>query len=195
MATGMLAAPLKLTVCGLPAALSATVSVPVRVPEVVGINVTLMVQLAPAATELPQLLVWAKSPLALMAVILRAALPELLSVTVCGALVVPCAWLPKVRLTGERPATGPLADPVPVRLTVCGLLAAPSVMVRAPVLVPPAVGVKVTVTVQLAPIARLAPQVLLSAKSPPAVTPWIRSGSLLGLLSDKVWEALVVPTA
>ena len=34
----------------------------VRVPPAVGLNVTLMEQLAPAATELPQLFDWAKSP-------------------------------------------------------------------------------------------------------------------------------------
>jgi hypothetical protein len=36
--------------------------VAVRVLMALGINVTLIVQLAPAATELPQVLVWAKSP-------------------------------------------------------------------------------------------------------------------------------------
>src|SRR5450432_1259936 len=49
--------PVRLAVCGLPAALSVTVTVPVRVPAAVGVKVTLMEQLAPAATELPQVLV------------------------------------------------------------------------------------------------------------------------------------------
>ena len=44
------------TVCGLPAALSVTFNVALRAPVVVGANVTLMVQLAPAANELPQVL-------------------------------------------------------------------------------------------------------------------------------------------
>jgi len=43
----------------LPVALSVTVIVPVRVPTAVGVKVTLMEQLAPAAREVPQLLVWA----------------------------------------------------------------------------------------------------------------------------------------
>ena len=42
-------APLRLTVCGLSAALSLTVTAPVRVPVVAGLKITLNVQLAPAA--------------------------------------------------------------------------------------------------------------------------------------------------
>jgi hypothetical protein len=44
------------TCCGLPAALSLTLSAAVRVPLTVGLKVTLILQLAPAANELPQ--VW-----------------------------------------------------------------------------------------------------------------------------------------
>jgi len=46
--------PLRLTFCGLPAALSEMLSAAVRVPEAVGLKVMLMPQLAPAANELPQ---------------------------------------------------------------------------------------------------------------------------------------------
>ena len=63
----------------------------------------------------------------------------------------PTAWLAKVRLVGERLATA--AVPVPVRLTLCGLPVALSVRVTAAVRVPLAVGVKVTLIVQLAPAA------------------------------------------
>ena len=72
--------PLRLAVCGLPLALSVTVKVPVRVPVAEGVNVTLMVHWAPAASELLQLLVCAKSPLfaPVMAMLLieSAVLPE-----------------------------------------------------------------------------------------------------------------------
>ena len=68
---------------------------------------------------------------------------------------------------GERPTTGKV--PVPVRLTVCVAGLALSVMVTTPVLVPAAVGLKVTLRVQLALAARLAPQVLVWEKSPLAV--------------------------
>jgi hypothetical protein len=52
-------APDNATVWGLLVALSLTASVPVRVPEAVGVNVTLKVQLALAANEVGQLLVCA----------------------------------------------------------------------------------------------------------------------------------------
>ena len=100
------AVPVRLTVCGLPAALSLMVNVPVRVPLAVGVNVTLNVHVDPAATPFPQLSVSAKSPLAEMPVICKGAVPLLERVTVCGALVVPTFWLPKVRLVEESEAPG-----------------------------------------------------------------------------------------
>ena len=45
-----------------------------------------MVQLAPAATEAPQVLVWEYCALAAMLVMLSVVVPELVSVTVCVAL-------------------------------------------------------------------------------------------------------------
>jgi hypothetical protein len=48
-------------VCGLPGALSAIDTAAVRVPVLVGANVTLIVQLAPGATEAPHVLVCPKS--------------------------------------------------------------------------------------------------------------------------------------
>ena len=50
------------TVVGLFVALLVTVSVPVRVPEAVGRKLTLTVQDAPAAIDVPQVLVCGKSP-------------------------------------------------------------------------------------------------------------------------------------
>ena len=81
LATGPLPVPVRLTVCVAGLALSAMVTAPVRVPVAVGLKVTLMVQLAFAATLEPQVLVWEKSPLTVMLVMLRVALPVLLSVT------------------------------------------------------------------------------------------------------------------
>ena len=54
--------PVRPTVCGLPLALSAMLMEATRDPVAKGVKVTLMVQLPPAATALPQLLLWAKSP-------------------------------------------------------------------------------------------------------------------------------------
>lgn len=93
--------PVRLTVCGLFPALSVIVSVPVRVPDTVGVNVTLMVQLPFAATEVPHVLFGvAKSPEVAMLVIVTALLVKLLSVTDCGELVVLRAWPVKLRLFG-----------------------------------------------------------------------------------------------
>jgi len=73
--------PARLTVCVAGVALSVMVTAPVLVPVAVGLKVTLRVQLALAATIEPQVLVWEKSPLALMLVIPRLAFPVLLMVT------------------------------------------------------------------------------------------------------------------
>ena len=76
--------PERLTVCGLAVALSAMLSEAASVPVTEGVNITAIVQLAPAATELPQVLVWAKSlallPVSARLVMLKAALPVLLRV-------------------------------------------------------------------------------------------------------------------
>jgi len=161
-------------VWGLFGALSLRVTVPVRVPAAVGVNFTLMVQLAPAATELPQVPSPpnAKSPLITKLLLnVRVELPVLVSVENCTALVVPTAWLPNASEAGERLATGPVdvEAPVPGRVVVCGLPVALSVTATVAVRVPEAAGVNVTLIVQLTPAATDVPQVLLSAKSPPLV--------------------------
>ena len=68
--------------------MSVTEIVPVREPAAVGVKVTEIVQVPAAATEPPHVLVWLKSPLAAMPVIVRAADPVLVSVTDCAALAV-----------------------------------------------------------------------------------------------------------
>src|SRR5436309_6922604 len=83
------------------------VSVPVRWPAAVGVNVTAIEQFAPAATEPPQVLVCAKSPDAVMLVTVSAAVPLLVSVTDCGALCVCTVWLLNVRLAGDSEAVAP----------------------------------------------------------------------------------------
>jgi hypothetical protein len=113
--------PLRDTVCGELPALSVIVTVPVRVPAAVGVKVTEIVQLAPAATPVPQLCVSAKSPEAAIDAIVRGALPELVSFTVWAALVVPSVCEAKVRPVGERVTTGAVTTgdtPVPLKATV-----------------------------------------------------------------------------
>src|SRR5947209_4085026 len=136
--------------CGESGALSVRVRLAVRVPPTVGAKVTLIVQVAPAAMvagDTGQVEVWAKSPalvpLRAMVVMASAALPVLVTVTFCAALVVPTAWLAKPSVAGERdtPGTG-VVVPVPDSGTPCGLPAASSVMVTAALRTPAAVGVK-----------------------------------------------------
>ncbi len=140
-ASGAMPLPVNGMLCGLFAALSVKVKVPERVPRVEGVNVTLIVQLARAASEVPQLLVGAKSPVATILEIATAPSPVLVNVAVWGALVVPTRCALKVRLAGESATLG--AAPVPVNAMLCGLVPALSVRVTAPVRVPSAVGVKV----------------------------------------------------
>jgi len=80
--------PLRATFCGLPGALSETVTLPVKVPPAAGVKVIEMIQLAPALTLAPQVLVWAKSPLTIKPVMLSGPSPVLVRVTLCSALVV-----------------------------------------------------------------------------------------------------------
>jgi hypothetical protein len=98
--------PVSDTVCVLLLALSVMVSVPLSELAVVGVKVTLMLQLLPAASELPQALLAAKLPVAATELIVKAALPELVSVTVWALLVVFTVWLAKLRLLAERLAAG-----------------------------------------------------------------------------------------
>src|SRR5437016_2226284 len=165
---------------GLPPALSVRESVPVRAPEAVGVKVTLMVQFAPAAKvaglvgqALAPVLVAAKSPEAANELIVKAAAPVFVSVTVIGALVVASSWLPKSRLVGANPTPG--AVPFPLSVMICGLPPALSVSDSVPVRAPEAVGVKVTLMVQFAPAGKVAglvgqalAPVLVAAKSPEA---------------------------
>jgi hypothetical protein len=62
-----------------------TVTAALRAPVAVGVNVTLIVQLAPAAKLVPQVFVWPKSPALLpviaILVMVSAVEPELESVT------------------------------------------------------------------------------------------------------------------
>jgi hypothetical protein len=72
--------PDKLTICGLVRSPSVTVTVPFQVSAPVGVKVTEMVQVAPAFTAVPQVLVSPKDLLATMLVMLREVLPKLVRV-------------------------------------------------------------------------------------------------------------------
>src|SRR2546428_189104 len=84
--------PLNAAVCGLPPALSVTAMPALRLPVAVGLKVTPIVQLVPAARLAPQVWVWVKSPLLVpvmaMPLMLSAAVPVLERVIDCAALLV-----------------------------------------------------------------------------------------------------------
>jgi hypothetical protein len=138
---------------------------PDAAPAAVGVNVTATVQDPDAPTGLevehvvPDAAI-AKGPVRPIAVKVRLALPVLVNVTVCEGLVVPTGSDGKIG-GADKLTVGPV--PVPLRLTVCGLFAALSVIVRLAVSVPRAKGVKVTLIVQLASAATEPPQVLVWA--------------------------------
>jgi hypothetical protein len=84
----------------------------------------------------------------------------LVRVTVCAALVVPTVCELNVRVPGVRATAG--EDPVPRRLTVCGLPAALSLIDTLAVTVVVSVGENVTLIVQLAPLVSVAGQLFVS---------------------------------
>ena len=84
-------APVRLICWGFPAALSENVMLPDCVPRAVGVKVTLIVHVPFTASDdglAGQLFVWVYCALATMLAMFIAALPELVSVTVCAELVV-----------------------------------------------------------------------------------------------------------
>ncbi len=85
------------------------------------------------------------------------------TVTVWVALVTFNGEL-NVSAVGETVLMG--AMPVPVSEAVCGLPGSESLTEIAATRVPAAVGLKLTLIVQLAPAAKLAPQVVVLVKSP-----------------------------
>jgi len=178
--------------CGLPPPLSAIDTLALRAPVLVGLNLSVIVQLFPASTDVPQLLLSMKSPGLLpprvIPLIARVVLPTLVSVTVLGVLVVPTFVAGKATLVADNLTS----VPTPVKLMVWGLSLALSVIVTLPVRVPMAVGVKVTAMVQLRPIRTELPQVLVSLKSPLAAILVILRVAVPVLVRVTFWPALVV---
>ena len=120
---------------------------PFLLPPAVGEKVTLMTQFAPTPRLDPQVLICAKLPVTTILEMVNAAVPVLVTVTACDALVVPTGWLGKVRLVSDKLTTG-AGRPFPARTIVCGLSGALSVMATEPYRLPGAVGVKVRLMVQ-----------------------------------------------
>jgi hypothetical protein len=103
--------PLRLTVCGLPLALSLTDRTALCAPMLCGVKVTEIAQLAPAASELPHVLVWENWAFEVAIPDMATAVVSLLvTVKEAGALLLLTAWLGKLNEFGET------VTPVPVPL-------------------------------------------------------------------------------
>ena len=124
-----------------------------------------MVQLLAPASELPQVLVWLKSPgfepKSEILLIVNAVLATLLSVTVCAALGLPTGVAGKLKLDADNCA----CVPVPISAIYCGLSPPLSPIAMSALRVPPAVGVNTTLILQLLAPATEVPQLLLWLKS------------------------------
>src|SRR5437879_1180474 len=120
------------TDCGVPAASSVMFTAAARTPGPAGVKLTLIVQLAPGATELApvgQVLPAAKAksaacaPMMVMLVRFSGAPPLLVRVTVCAGLGVLRRWLRKGLLVAQSVAVWGVT-PLTVSDTDCGLSAA-----------------------------------------------------------------------
>jgi hypothetical protein len=87
---GAVPVPDKDAVCGLPPRVSLAIeSIAERLPDAVGANVTLILQMVLGARAVPHVVLCAKSPLIEIELMLSVALPAFVSVMVWAALVVP----------------------------------------------------------------------------------------------------------
>ena len=127
--------PLSVMVCGEPGALLTMLMLPLSAATVSGVKVMLIAQVPPAATggvEIGQVLVKPKSPAPVMLLIIRLAVPLLVSVTTEAGLVVLIVREPKLTAGGTRLIAG---DGTRVTESVTALEAA---LLPAPVTISPA---------------------------------------------------------
>src|SRR6201992_2742406 len=115
-------------------ALLATVRLADAPPGAVGVNVTLTVHEPPAAIDVPQVLVCANGAPAVTEDTVAAALPVLVIVTFCAAVVEPTASLPNATAVGDADSVAlPLLVPVPVPDRLTALVTPPALTVSVPV--------------------------------------------------------------
>lgn len=199
---------MSVTLCVLGVALSAMASEPVLAAVPVGVKVTRIVQLEPAAIgeasveQVPP--ETANGPVVAMLVNESVSEPVLVffTVTVIGALVMFCACAGNVTVVGVTITVVTCAVVVPLKVTVCGLPVALSCNASVPELAAVPVGVKVTRMVQelsgeipAPPIAQVPPEA--TAKGPVVAKPLKIALLVLEslLVTVTVMGALVVPCA
>ena len=148
----------------------------------------------PAARLAPQVLVWAKPGVVVIALIVMATLFGLLSVAVCGRLGCPTMIEPKLialglKVGGNSGGDGAMAVPLSAELT----LPADVVAVTLPLAAPTTVGVNVTVMVHDALAASVAAQVLVWVKPAPPIEIAVVIACGFGLLSVSTRGGTAVP--
>ena len=148
--------PSKETVCGLLPPLSLIETAPLPGERD---HVTLMLQEWFAVTLAPQVLVWVKGPEIATSLMLSVVLPTLVSVVVPDGKQLQWPMGSGIQANSRLVGESSTSVPIPFRETVCGLPGALSATDSAPVRFPICVGLKATLIVQLAPAARLEPQV------------------------------------
>lgn len=122
---GTVPVPVRVTVCGLPLALSTKVSVAERVPAAPAVNVTGIEMLAlgwtvignPLGSVNPKSL--ADVPVSVTEVIVKTPAPLFVTTRLTGVAEVPTGWLPKLMVDALKVTLGP--TPVPLRGIVSGL--------------------------------------------------------------------------
>jgi hypothetical protein len=123
-------------------------------------------------------------------VTMRLAVPKLSTVANCGWLVVPTGWAVGIPNTINVGTTLAEFDGAGLAMAESeydsGLPAPLSVMTMEPVRVPEVVGLNVTETKHVPFTASVPPQVVVSLKSPVAVTLEIETGELVALLTVTV---------
>src|ERR1700761_5918956 len=188
--------PVRATVSEGLVALLATVRLADAPPAAVGVTVPRPGPEPPAAIDVPQVLVCANGAPAVTEDTVAAALPVLVIVTFCAAVVDPTASLPNATEVGDADSVAlppPELVPVPDRLTA--LVTPPAVTVSVPVRLPVGVGANVTLPVHEPPAAIDEPQVLVWLKSPVAAIDETDAAEPVGLGTVTVWALLLDPVA
>jgi hypothetical protein len=156
MVTGALPEPVRVIVCGVPVASSATVSAAVLVPDAVGAKVTCTQQSVVAGSDeggtghedvTPKSLLFV--PVIVIEVMLSAIFCSFVKVTIFAALVVPRYWASNVSEPGESITCG---IALALRANVCEPPGALSAMVMVPGSEPVPVAFKLTAIAQLPPV-------------------------------------------
>ena len=99
--------PASLSVCGEPDASSLTVRVPIQIPAALGVNVTEIVHVRPAASVAPHVVDFANTVvLTAILLIVRSVFPVFVRVNTCGELFVDGNWSVKVKPDGVSVSCG-----------------------------------------------------------------------------------------